>query len=91
MLLNSLRLLLSYHSVQLQTYMSEGVPYSTIVFEDNSTVLELFEHKQMGIFSQLNEACMYPRPNDAGLVTKLNALHAKYTLSDLFWVLPLVT
>ncbi len=41
------------------------------------TVLELFEHKQMGIFAQLSEACMYPRPNDSGLVTKLNALHSK--------------
>ena len=62
---------------QLQCFIAEGVPHDSVVFEDNAPLLELFEHKQMGIFAQLSEACMYPRPNDSGLVTKLNALHAR--------------
>ncbi len=62
---------------QLQCFIAEGVPHDSVVFEDNAPLLELFEHKQMGVFAQLSEACMYPRPNDSGLVTKLGALHAR--------------
>lgn len=65
-------------SKQLQCFIAEGVPHDSVVFEDNAPLLELFEHKQMGVFAQLSEACMYPRPNDGGLVTKLGALHARW-------------
>jgi hypothetical protein len=68
---------------QLQCFIAEGVPHDSVVFEDNAPLLELFEHKQMGIFAQLSEACMYPRPNDSGLVTKLNALHARCVCTGL--------
>ncbi len=40
-------------------------------------VVDLYQNKQTGIFAQLQEACLYPRPNDRTFLTKLNSLHAR--------------
>jgi hypothetical protein len=39
--------------------------------------MELLENPVNGITMQLQEVCLFPRPNDRTLVSKLNSTHAK--------------
>uniref|UniRef100_A0A8C9VTD1 Myosin XIX n=1 Tax=Scleropages formosus TaxID=113540 RepID=A0A8C9VTD1_SCLFO len=48
-----------------QDYVSEGLAWSFIQYQDNQSCLDLIEGSPAGVFSLLNEECRLNRPSDA--------------------------
>lgn len=57
-----------------EEYDCEGIELDEITFDDNSDVLDLVEGR-MGLLAFLNEECVRPGGNDAGFVSKVEAMN----------------
>ncbi|XP_018586871.1 unconventional myosin-XIX isoform X2 [Scleropages formosus] len=54
-----------YLKAQQEDYVSEGLAWSFIQYQDNQSCLDLIEGSPAGVFSLLNEECRLNRPSDA--------------------------
>ena len=50
-----------------------------MTFTDNSAILDLLERKPNGIFSLLDEACLFPQATDESFLNKCNNAHGNKT------------
>ncbi len=58
-----------------ELYIFEEVPFANVVPIDNSDVLSLFEHKQIGIFSRLDDEIKLPKCSDESFLKKVENDH----------------
>ena len=63
--------------LELDLYKAEMIDYSHITFTDNQVIIDLVEKRPHGIFSLLDEACLFPRSTDQSFLNKCNSTHAK--------------
>jgi len=63
-------------------YKEECIDYSTIVFEDNSKIIELIEKKPVGVLCLLDEACLFPKSSDETFLNKLNQVHVQSAIYE---------
>ncbi|KAL0994796.1 hypothetical protein UPYG_G00127270 [Umbra pygmaea] len=54
-----------YLKAQQEEYVSEGLEWSFVQYQDNQSCLDLIEGSPMGVFSLLNEECRLNRASDA--------------------------
>ena len=50
--------------LELQVYKEEQIDHSEVNFTDNQEIINLIEKKPRGLFSLLDEACLFPRSTD---------------------------
>lgn len=64
---------------EIEEYEAEkiDVPIKEFDFSDNMSCIQLFE-KQMGLFSLLDEQCLFPKATDLTFVEKLTATYTKH-------------
>uniref|UniRef100_A0AAY4EQJ7 Myosin motor domain-containing protein n=1 Tax=Denticeps clupeoides TaxID=299321 RepID=A0AAY4EQJ7_9TELE len=55
-----------YLKAQQEEYVSEGLEWSFVKYQDNQGCLDLIEGSPVSVFSLLNEECRLNRPSDAG-------------------------
>ncbi|KAK0136465.1 Unconventional myosin-XIX [Merluccius polli] len=55
-----------YLRAQQEEYVSEGLEWSFVRYQDNQSCLDLIEGNPTGVFSLLNEECRLNRASDAG-------------------------
>ncbi|XP_039769110.1 myosin-IIIb [Ornithorhynchus anatinus] len=68
-------------ALEQMEYQSEGIDASTVEYEDNRPLLDLFLQKPMGLLSLLDEESRFPQATDLTLVDKFeDNLRCKY-----FW------
>ena len=52
-------------------------------FPDNTSSVDLLQHKPLGIFAMLDEECMVPQGSDQGFVNKLVKQHKEHPNFDI--------
>ncbi|KAI5063038.1 hypothetical protein GOP47_0021585 [Adiantum capillus-veneris] len=57
--------------LEQEEYMSEGIDWTQVEFEDNQECLELIEKRPLGLISLLDEECTFPKGTDHTLAEKL--------------------
>lgn len=57
--------------LEQEEYMSEGIDWTQVEFEDNQECLELIEKRPLGLISLLDEECTFPKGTDYTLGEKL--------------------
>ncbi|MCO5570788.1 hypothetical protein L7F22_024516 [Adiantum nelumboides] len=57
--------------LEQEEYMSEGIDWTQVEFEDNQECLELVEKRPLGLISLLDEECTFPKGTDHTLAEKL--------------------
>lgn len=75
-----------YLKAQQEEYVSEGLKWSFIRYQDNQACLDLIEGSPTSIFSLLNEVCLHFRRER--LLTKLHfcTRHTNFFLSIVFFL-----
>ena len=63
--------------LELELYKAEMIDHSHITFTDNQMIIDLIEKRPHGIFSLLDEACLFPRSTDESFLNKCNSTHGK--------------
>ena len=63
--------------LELQIYKEEQIDHSEVNFTDNQDIINLIEKKPRGLFSLLDEACLFPRSTDESFLQKCNQNHGK--------------
>tara|TARA_Y100000590_G_scaffold375398_1_gene440303 strand:- start:357 stop:2915 length:2559 start_codon:yes stop_codon:yes gene_type:complete len=71
-------------SSEQEEYIIEGIDWTTIDFPNNNSCIELFNNSTKGIFSLLDQECMFPNGNSTAYLSKLKKnyndhLHFKTT------------
>jgi len=54
-----------------EEYNLEGIDWDFITYPDNSACIELFESRPIGMFSLIDENCLYPGGTDTTIVQKM--------------------
>lgn len=57
--------------LEQEEYISEGIDWTQVEFEDNQECLELIEKRPLGLISLLDEECTFPKGTDFTLAEKL--------------------
>lgn len=57
--------------IEQEEYISEGIDWTRVEFEDNQECLELIEKRPLGLISLLDEECTFPKGTDYTLANKL--------------------
>ncbi|NXL82527.1 MYO3B protein, partial [Leptocoma aspasia] len=65
----------NHHIFQLEqaAYKEEGLPWETIIFNNNEPILDLLLAKPLGLLSLLDEQSAFPQATDKTFVDKLNS------------------
>ena len=63
--------------LEQQIYMAEQIDFSEVTFEDNQAIIDLLEKRPMGVFSLLDEACLFPRSTDKSFLQKCCQTHKR--------------
>jgi len=59
-----------------QLYTKEGIEFDHIKYTDNQPILDLIEHRPLGLLLTLDDMNRMPRSTDIGFVHKANSNHA---------------
>ena len=61
----------------LKAYEQEGIDVEEITYQDNSSLIELFEVPITGVLALLTEECIVPKGSDAAFCEKVHAAHGR--------------
>ena len=58
-------------------YKNDGIKFEAITYTDNSSIIEICEGKEKGIFPSLDSVCKAPKATDETLANQLHENHGK--------------